>query len=81
MLGDAEGVGEEGEVEVLRATGTAKDRADGVVVEFVALLGHRIKQDRGVLIVGAWKDAAMMDTVKKMLETLRLPKLASAPGD
>ena len=60
--------------ELRAVTGTAKDRVDNKPVEFMAVAAELAEEgeDRGILIVGAWKDKAHMKAIQSLLKSLRL---------
>ena len=74
-----EGVNERGALEeVITARGKGTSKLDGEVVEFAALLVK--SDDRGVLILGAWKDEQSAELVAEVLAGLQVKKSAGVAG-
>ncbi|MHC5028340.1 MAG: hypothetical protein ACYTGR_16430 [Planctomycetota bacterium] len=68
------GITKAGITDVMEATGTAKTREDDAPVEFVVIAGREMENDRGFLVIGAWKDPAFKEPLGKMLRTIHLPE-------
>jgi len=66
---DTRGLGQ-----VLAAQGTARDRIDGTPAEFMVIVAEQLEQDKGLLIVGAWKDQEQKAIVRKTLQSLHVKK-------
>ncbi|MHC4989471.1 MAG: hypothetical protein ACYTGC_00690 [Planctomycetota bacterium] len=71
----------EGFGRVVAATGAATVRADGDRAEFLAIVGSRSEGDRGMLVVGAWKNVNRKEDIASMLKSMRLPAFAEVPTD
>ena len=56
-----------------RITASSRHRLDGkAAVTFEVLLAERSGQNKGLLIVGAWKNEASEELVEKILKTLHI---------
>ena len=76
-FGTMTAVGQNAFGRILVANGTARDRMDGAPAEFMVVVAEHVdaeQNDRGVLVVGAWKDEEHKDLVKKTLESLRIER-------
>ncbi len=58
--------------EMVTASGSAQDQVDDKNVEFHVIAAEQPGDDEGILIVGAWKDKAHMEMVRKTLESLHI---------
>jgi hypothetical protein len=68
----ASGYDSKGFAELMAARGTAKHRLDGKDVTSEALLAARSGENKGLLIVGAWKNESSEELVKKTLRSLHI---------
>lgn len=62
----------EGIARLANATGKAVDRGDGKPVGFEVLVATKPEEDRGLMVLGAWKNEKEEAEVRKMLKSLRM---------
>ena len=61
---------------IIGSQGTARDRIDDARVEFTALVAQSKDMQRGIIVVGAWKNPAQKNVVIKTIDSLVPPDMS-----